>query len=571
MRILLLTHAFNSLAQRLFIELRERGYDVTVELDINDAVTREAVELAVPDLVIAPFLKRAIAEDVWRRVPCFIVHPGIRGDRGPSSLDWAILDGEAVWGVTVLQAEAEMDAGPVWASYEFPMRDAAKSSVYRGEVTAAAVVAVLDAVDRFTKGGFTPERTDPAAADVRGRRRPAMLQADRAIDWSIDTTADVLTKIRSGDGNPGIRDQMFGRVVYLYNAKPAVSFEGPPGAVLARSGPAIARATIDGSVWIGHLREPSGEHPFKLPATHVLAREVAELREVPADDPTGFGGIAYREAGAVGVLHFDFYNGAMGTDASRRLLAAYRRATERPTKVIVLLGGEEFWSNGMDLNLIEAARSPADESWANINALDDLAEAIVRTGSHLTVAALGNNAGAGGVFLARTADLVWLGDGVVLNPHYKDMGNLFGSELWTYLLPRRAGAAAARNVTEARLPIGGAEAVALGLADDRIAAATRAAFTRAVLARAEALATGHDWPLRIAAKARLRAADEAEKPLALYRAEELEQMRRNFYGFDPSYHVARSNFVRKVAKSRTPVTIARHRDRRCRFPRRIAS
>lgn len=570
MRILLLTHAFNSLAQRLFIELRGRGHDVTVELDINDAVTREAIELAVPDLVIAPFLKRAIAEDVWRQVPCFIVHPGIRGDRGPSSLDWAILDAEPVWGVTVLQAEAEMDAGPVWASCEFTMRAAAKSSIYRDEVTEAAVVAVLDAVDRFTKGGFAPERVDPVATGVRGRTRPAMRQADRAIDWSSDTTARVLMKIRSGDGNPGVRDQIFDRTVHLYNAKPAAGLNGLPGAILARSGPAIARATIDGAVWVGHLREPAGEHPFKLPATHVLAREVAGLTAVPVDGPTGFGEITYREAGAVGMLHFDFYNGAMGTEASRRLLAAYRMATERPTRVIVLFGGNEFWSNGMDLNLIEAARSPADESWANINALDDLAEAIVRTGSHLTVAAVGGNAGAGGVFLARTADFVWLGDGVVLNPHYKDMGNLFGSELWTYLLPRRAGAAAARNVTEARLPIGGAEALALGLADDCIAAAPRAAFTGAVLARAEALAAGPDWSLRIAAKARHRAADEAEKPLALYRAEELEQMRRNFYGFDPSYHVARSNFVRKVAKSRTPVTIARHRDRRC-FPRRIAS
>jgi putative two-component system hydrogenase maturation factor HypX/HoxX len=570
MRILLLTHAFNSLAQRLFVELREQGHDVTVEFDINDAVTQEAVALADPDLIIAPFLKRAIAETVWRSVPCLVVHPGIMGDRGPSSLDWAVLEAEPAWGVTVLQAEAEMDAGPVWACREFSMRDAAKSSIYREEVTEAAVAAVREAVDRFAKGGFTLRRVDTAADGVRGRPRPAMRQADRAIDWSSDTTARVLAKIRSADGSPGVRDRLFDRAVHLYNAKAAAGFDGPPGAVVARSGPAIARATIDGAVWIGHLREPAGEHPFKLPATHVLAREVAGLPAVPVDAPAGFGEIAYREAGAVGMLHFDFYNGAMGIEASTRLLAAYLTATRRPTKVIVLLGGTEFWSNGMDLNLIEAARSPADESWANINALDDLAEAIVRTPSHLTVAALGGNAGAGGVFLARAADLVWLRDGVVLNPHYKDMGNLFGSELWTYLLPRRAGVAAARSVTEARLPMGVADAVALGLADDRIAGG-RAVFSRAVIARADALAAEPDWSLRIANKARLRAADEIDKPLALYRAEELEHMRRNFYGFDPSYHVARSNFVRKVAKSRTPITIARHRDRRGLFPRRIAS
>ena len=38
-------------------------------------------------------------------------------------------------------------------------------------------------------------------------------------------------------------------------------------------------------------------------------------------------------------------------------------------------------------------------------------------------------------------------------------------------------------------------------------------------------------------------------------------MRLNFYGFDPSYHVARWNFVRQVPKSRTPLVIAPHRRR----------
>jgi putative two-component system hydrogenase maturation factor HypX/HoxX len=56
-----------------------------------------------------------------------------------------------------------------------------------------------------------------------------------------------------------------------------------------------------------------------------------------------------------------------------------------------------------------------------------------------------------------------------------------------------------------------------------------------------------------------RARDEAGCPLAAYREAELAMMRRNFWGFDPSYHVARSNFIRKVAKSRTPAALAHHR------------
>ena len=66
--------------------------------------------------------------------------------------------------------------------------------------------------------------------------------------------------------------------------------------------------------------------------------------------------------------------------------------------------------------------------------------------------------------------------------------------------------------------------------------------------------------MRLAEKRRCRARDEAEKPLAAYREEELAHMRRNFYGFDPSYHVARHHFVRKSPASWTPRHLARHRD-----------
>src|ERR1700734_3501977 len=109
MRILLLVHAFNSLSQRLYVELTQDGHELSVELDIHERVTSEALELWRPDLVLAPFLKRAIPISIWERYLCLIVHPGPPGDRGPSALDWAILGGASRWGVTVLQAQAELD------------------------------------------------------------------------------------------------------------------------------------------------------------------------------------------------------------------------------------------------------------------------------------------------------------------------------------------------------------------------------------------------------------------------------------------------------------------------------
>ena len=209
LRILLLCHSFNSLAQRLFAELRARGHTVSVELDINDRVTEEAVALFRPDLLLAPFLKRRIPATVWQRLPCLVVHPGPPGDQGPSALDWAVLQGESTWGVTVLQATGDFDAGPVWAHAAFPMRPASKGSLYRGEVTQAALQATLQAVQRFAQGDREAGPPPPA------RWRPAMRQDERAIDWASHSTAEVLARLRCADGQPGVLDALWGQASHV--------------------------------------------------------------------------------------------------------------------------------------------------------------------------------------------------------------------------------------------------------------------------------------------------------------------------------------------------------------------
>jgi putative two-component system hydrogenase maturation factor HypX/HoxX len=572
MRILLLTHAFNSLAQRLHVELRADGHEVSVELDIADAVTEEAVALWQPDVVIAPFLKRRIPESVWSTRLCLVVHPGPPGDRGPSALDWALLHGEREWGVTVLQATGDYDAGPVWASRAFALREGAtKSSLYRHEVVEAAVAALREALARWTPVAVRDATVTP------GRWRPLMTQADRAIDWSRDDTATVLRKLCAADGSPGVVDALFGVPVHLFDAHRASRGDlarapaGEPGAVVARRGPALLRRTADGGVWIGHVRRRRGESlpTLKLAATRAFAAECGTLPElaVPLErDDATWDELRYREHGPegarVGVLSFEFHNGAMSVRQCRRLLAALHEVALRPTRVLVLDGGADFFSNGIHLHEIEADQleggSAADASLAHIEAIDDVAHAILSLTDRLIVAALRGNAGAGGCFLALAADEVWAHGGVVQNPHYKNMGNLYGSEYWTYLLPRRIGDEPARALIRGRLPLGAHEARSLGLLDAVLTLGARG-FDAAVIARALALAADAGRVARVAAKAARREADERLEPLAAYRDEELRRMRLNFYGFDPSYHVARHHFVHRKPHAWTPRHLAIHR------------
>jgi putative two-component system hydrogenase maturation factor HypX/HoxX len=213
--------------------------------------------------------------------------------------------------------------------------------------------------------------------------------------------------------------------------------------------------------------------------------------------------------------------------------------------VICLTGGRDFWSNGIHLNTIEAAPDPAHESWRNIQAMDDLILEILTTSQQLVVSGLRGNAGAGGAMLALAADQIFAARGVVLNPHYKTMG-LYGSEYWTYTLPRRVGAQKAIELTEACQPIGTAEAKRIGFIDGAFGD-DRSEFEHELEARAHALADRADFGNLLAWKQRIREADELAKPLAHYRAEELTRMWDNFFGPDRTYHEARQRFVHKIS------------------------
>jgi putative two-component system hydrogenase maturation factor HypX/HoxX len=541
MRILFLCTRHNSLSQRLQVELEDGGHEIVVAEVASGEEMEIASQEAYPDLIVAPMLKRAIPESVWTRWTSLIVHPGVPGDRGPSALDWSILDGAERWGVTVLEARAELDGGPVWASAEFAMRGDSKSAVYRRETTQAAVDAVLRAIAAFESGENPPLL---AAAALAGHERPACRQNDRRFDWH-QPTAEILARIRSGDSAPGTLARVAGQSMHVFGAHKERGLRGEPGTLLARRDGAVCVATGDGAIWLSHLRRKDG---IKLPAVQVLGAVAEALPESslpPQVEPAyaTFQDIRYRERGRFGLLHFDFLNGAMSAANCERLLAAYRHALQRPTRAIVLCGGGDFWSNGIDLNAIEAAADPAEESWRNILAMNALVRTIATTQDKLVICALQGNAGAGGVTLALAADRVYARSGVVLNPHYKRMGGLYGSEFWTYLLPRRVGEATARHLTDALQPVGTARAARIGLidaaldGDDLPARVMRIVEPELGFLRYRAL---------LAKKAQQREQDERRKPLDRYAEEELAEMRRNFFGPDRSYHEARRRFVRKL-------------------------
>src|SRR5450756_94258 len=109
------------------------------------------------------------------------------------------------------------------------MRPVRKSSLYRNEVTEAAVSAVRRAIARREAG----ERPAAPGGATHGWQ-PPLRQAQRAIDWQRDDSTTVLRKLHAADGFPGVEDMLFERRFRLFDGHREEHLAGRPGTLIAR-------------------------------------------------------------------------------------------------------------------------------------------------------------------------------------------------------------------------------------------------------------------------------------------------------------------------------------------------
>jgi putative two-component system hydrogenase maturation factor HypX/HoxX len=241
----------------------------------------------------------------------------------------------------------------------------------------------------------------------------------------------------------------------------------------------------------------------------------------------------------------------MSVGQCRRLLAAIRHAAAQDTRALVLRGGTDVFSNGIHLNVTEAAADPAGSAWANIKAINAVCREIITCVRQVVISAYAGSAGAGGVMLGLGADVVAARAGIVLNPYY-DIG-LYGSELHTFTLPRRVGADAAQRLVDDKLPVSAGRAKSLGLVDE-VGPRHPDAYTEWLTELADRHADPSTFRAKRAVKSRRLAAEPV--PLDAYEAQELAEMSRDVYADRSGFGAARRAFVTKTRATETPARLA---------------
>ena len=245
LKVLFMVSAFNGLSQKVWCELN----DCYKQTELLIGVDVEVVEKISPELILCPFMKDYIPDRIWQHYPCLIVHPGPVTDGGPSSLNWAVLEGQKKWGITVLQADKGWDLGKILATAEFDLTEDSVSFIYRNKVADLTIRILPLAIENyFYKVARIPK--------PKLKYKPAITQKDLAFNWT-EPTSGILRKINAGDSAPGTQALIQGQMFKLFGASKGFR-TGEPGEIIQISDECIEIGALDGSIRINRLASEDG-------------------------------------------------------------------------------------------------------------------------------------------------------------------------------------------------------------------------------------------------------------------------------------------------------------------------
>jgi len=166
--------------------------------------------------------------------------------RGPSSINWPIIRGETMTGLTIFRPTDGLDEGPVILQKEAAIGpDDTLGSVYFERLFPLGVAAILEAADLVAAGRHSATAQDESQAGYEGWCRAA----EARIYWH-DHVDHVYDLIRGCNPAPGAWTTLAGKKIQLFDSRkhPARTFGAVKGRVgeVSAIGPDSLRVTAHG-------------------------------------------------------------------------------------------------------------------------------------------------------------------------------------------------------------------------------------------------------------------------------------------------------------------------------------
>lgn len=177
--------------------------------------------------------------------------------RGPSSINWPIIQGSTKTGLSIFWPDEGLDEGPILIQKEIVIGpDDTLGSIYFNHLFPMGVDAMIEGVDLVRAGNPPRIAQDHAKATYESWCK----KSDAEVDWS-KPARQVYNLIRGANPQPGAWTVFGGEELYIFDSK-IVDAAGAPGEVTEVSDAGIVVAAGGGGIEIARVRpEGSGKIP----------------------------------------------------------------------------------------------------------------------------------------------------------------------------------------------------------------------------------------------------------------------------------------------------------------------
>ena len=244
-----------------------KGLPVHQPASFKDQAVLDEIRALDGDLCVMAFVTIFVPEAA-RDIPthgsiCF--HPSLLPlYRGPSSINWPIIDGATKTGLTIFYPDDGLDEGDILLQKEIEIGpDDTLGTIYFNKIFQLGVDAMLEAVDFIAAGNAPRSVQDSSKASYQ-----TWCKREHAeIDWSKPVD-EVYNLIRGTNPQPGAWTTCGGKTLQIFDSAKLSNRAGAPGEITAVGEEGITVAAQGGAILVKRVR-PEGEG--KMPAAEFAA------------------------------------------------------------------------------------------------------------------------------------------------------------------------------------------------------------------------------------------------------------------------------------------------------------